>query len=129
MRLIRSALVLGVIGGLVLCATDNAVTAQKGGKKGKLGKVTKLELKDGVGTMIVESQKKNDPDNIIKTTFKITKETKYFDAPKEKDDKPTPVKAEDVAAKLKEGAIVRVFAVDGNADAADRVIFEMRRKK
>src|SRR5215213_920752 len=121
MKLLRSVLVLAVAAGFVLCAMNSDVAGQgKGGKK-KFGKVTKVDIKDGAGSITVESKKDKDSTELVKTTYKVNKDTKFFDAPKEKGEKATPVDAKDVSTKLKVDAFVSIGLAEGSEDTAGTI--------
>jgi hypothetical protein len=106
-------------------------TAQQKGKKGKgnTGTITKVDLKDGVGTITVKvtgKKKKGEPAPEPKdVTFKVTKDTQIQKAGAKKGDAPTDAQASD----LQEGTRVAVTLADGSEDTAAKIVILAKKKK
>jgi hypothetical protein len=123
MRLLKSVLALLVVVALVGFAAQDAGAQKKKGK-GKSGKVTKLDIKDGVGTITILVKTKDDKEG-KEMTYKITKDTKVSKASGKKGEKPTPAAVADLA----QNQFATVIAAEGSTDATVVIIGAGKKKK
>jgi hypothetical protein len=101
-RLVGTAVALLLVVGVTLAAD----TKPKRGGPRAFGKITKVDLKNGVGTITVLGKASREG-KAMRMTFKVTKNTKFAEG-QGRGKKPTPVSASKVASTFKKGTNVFV---------------------
>jgi hypothetical protein len=116
MKLLRTVLAVAVVAGFALATLGNVSQAVAQDKKAKkaFGKLVKIDLKDGVGTITIQTKTKDG--GTMDKTFKVTKETK-INKGAGKGKEPTPAAVSD----LKQDTTVVVTLSADSPDTAAMV--------